>query len=171
MWGVPAPVFAGKEVSRVEDKKRKKVTLWEAAEYLDLTPGDVQDMIERGVLEADKFAGAIHIPREEVERRDGERAGQHGPPRVVEAGRGLHHRRQPARAAVRHRPGAPRRPAQLRGHRGPVGVDVGERGHRELGAPGPRTPPHTQHVVDDSAPTRAPGAAARGGHGARARSW
>ncbi len=32
-----------------------------------------------------------------------------------------------------------------------VGVDVGERGHRELGAPGPRTPPHTQHVLDDSA--------------------
>ena len=28
-----------------------------------------------------------------------------------------------------------------------VGVDVGERGHRELGAPGPRTPPHTQHVA------------------------
>jgi excisionase family DNA binding protein len=63
-----------KEVSRVEDEKRKKVTLWEAAEYLGLTPGDVQDMVERGVLEADKFAGAIHIPREEVERIERETA-------------------------------------------------------------------------------------------------
>ena len=58
----------------MEDEKRKQVTLWEAAEYLDLTPGDVQDMIERGVLEADKFAGAIHIPREEVERIERETA-------------------------------------------------------------------------------------------------
>jgi excisionase family DNA binding protein len=64
----------GKEVSRIEDKKRKKVSLWEAAEYLDLTPGEVQDMVERGVLEADKFAGAIHIPREEVERIERETA-------------------------------------------------------------------------------------------------
>jgi len=64
----------GKEVSRIEDKKRKKVTLWEAAEYLDLTPGEVQDMVKRGVLEADKFAGAIHIPREEVERIERETA-------------------------------------------------------------------------------------------------
>ena len=64
----------GKEVSRVEDKKRKKVTLWEAAEYLDLTPGKVQDMVERGVIEAEKFAGAIHIPREEVERIERETA-------------------------------------------------------------------------------------------------
>jgi excisionase family DNA binding protein len=64
----------GKEVSRVEDEKRKQVTLWEAAEYLGLTPGDVQDMVERGVLEADKFAGAIHIPREEVERIERETA-------------------------------------------------------------------------------------------------
>jgi excisionase family DNA binding protein len=64
----------GKEVSRIEDKKRKEVTLWEAAEYLDLTPGEVQDMVERGVLEADKFAGAIHIPREEVERIERETA-------------------------------------------------------------------------------------------------
>ena len=74
MWGVPAPSLEGKEVSRVEDKRRKKVTLWEAAEYLDLTPGDIQDMVERGVLEADKFAGAIHIPREEVERIERETA-------------------------------------------------------------------------------------------------
>ena len=68
------PVFAGKEVSRVEDKKRKKVTLAEAAEYLGLTPGKVQDMVEGGVLKADKFAGAIHIPREEVERIERETA-------------------------------------------------------------------------------------------------
>ncbi len=58
----------------MEDEKRKHVTLWEAAEYLDLTPGDVKDMVERGVLEADKFAGAIHIPREEVERIERETA-------------------------------------------------------------------------------------------------
>jgi excisionase family DNA binding protein len=64
----------GKEVGRIEDKKRKKVSLWEAAEYLDLTPGEVQDMVERGVLKADKFAGAIHIPREEVERIERETA-------------------------------------------------------------------------------------------------
>ena len=74
MWAVPPPSLPGKEVSRIEDKKRKKVTLWEAAEYLDLTPGEVQDMVERGVLEADKFAGAIHIPREEVERIERETA-------------------------------------------------------------------------------------------------
>jgi excisionase family DNA binding protein len=64
----------GKEVSRVEDKNRKQVTLWEAAEYLGLTPTTVQEMVERGVLEADKFAGAIHIPREEVERIERETA-------------------------------------------------------------------------------------------------
>ena len=58
----------------MEDKKRKKVTLAEAAEYLALTPGKVQDMVERGVLKADKFAGAIHIPREEVERIERETA-------------------------------------------------------------------------------------------------
>jgi excisionase family DNA binding protein len=52
----------------MEDENRKQVTVAEAAEYLGLTPGQVQDMVERGVLEADKFAGAIHIPREEVER-------------------------------------------------------------------------------------------------------
>ncbi len=74
MWGVPPPSLAGKEVSRIEDKKRKKVSLWEAAEYLDLTPGEVQDMVERGVLKAEKFAGAIHIPREEVERIERETA-------------------------------------------------------------------------------------------------
>ena len=74
MWGVPAPVFTGKEFSRVEDKKRKKVTLAEAAEYLGLTPGKVQDMVEGGVLKADRFAGAIHISREEVERIERETA-------------------------------------------------------------------------------------------------
>ena len=52
----------------MEDEKRKQVTVAEAAEYLGLTRGQVQDMVERGVLKADKFAGAIHIPREEVER-------------------------------------------------------------------------------------------------------
>ena len=64
----------GEEVVRVEDKNRIKVTIWEAAEYLDLTPGKVQDMVERGVLKAEKFAGAIHIPREEVERIERETA-------------------------------------------------------------------------------------------------
>ena len=58
----------------MEDKKRKKVTLAEAAEYLGLTPGKVQDMVERGVLKADRFAGAVHIPREEVERIERETA-------------------------------------------------------------------------------------------------
>ena len=58
----------------MEDKKRKKVTLAEAAEYLGLTPGKVQDMVERGVLKADKFAGAVHIPREDVERIERETA-------------------------------------------------------------------------------------------------
>jgi excisionase family DNA binding protein len=62
------------EVNRVEDKNRMKVTIWEAAEYLGLTPTTVQDMVERGVLKADKFAGAIHIPREEVERIERETA-------------------------------------------------------------------------------------------------
>jgi excisionase family DNA binding protein len=74
LWGVPGPSLEGKEVSRVEDIKRKQLTLWEAAEYLGLTPTTVQEMVERGVLEADKFAGAIHIPREEVERIERETA-------------------------------------------------------------------------------------------------
>jgi excisionase family DNA binding protein len=64
----------GKEVSRVEDKHRKQFTVAEAAEYLGLTPGKVQDMVERGVVEADKFAGTIHIPRQEVERIERESA-------------------------------------------------------------------------------------------------
>ncbi len=58
----------------MEDEKRKQVTVAEAAEYLGLTRGQVQDMVERGVLKADKFAGAIHIPREEVERIERETA-------------------------------------------------------------------------------------------------
>jgi excisionase family DNA binding protein len=62
------------EVNRVEDKNRMKVTIWEAAEYLGLTPTTVQDMVERGLLQADKFAGAVHIPREEVERIERETA-------------------------------------------------------------------------------------------------
>jgi excisionase family DNA binding protein len=73
--GVPAPVFARRGgVIRVEDKNRKKVTITEAAEYLGLTPTTVQDMVERGVLKADRFAGAVHIPREEVERIERETA-------------------------------------------------------------------------------------------------
>jgi excisionase family DNA binding protein len=62
------------EVNRVEDKNRMKVTITEAAEYLGLTRTTVQDMVERGVLKADKFAGAVHIPREEVERIERETA-------------------------------------------------------------------------------------------------
>ena len=58
----------------MEDKNRKKVTITEAAEYVGLTPTTVQDMVQRGVLRADKFAGALHIPREEVERIDRETA-------------------------------------------------------------------------------------------------
>ena len=58
----------------MDDKNRKQVTLAEAAEYLGLTPGQVQDMVERGVLKADRFAGAVHIPREEVERIERETA-------------------------------------------------------------------------------------------------
>lgn len=64
----------GGEVIRVEDKNRTKITIPEAAEYLDLTRTTVQDLVERGVLKADKFAGAVHIPREEVERIDRETA-------------------------------------------------------------------------------------------------
>jgi excisionase family DNA binding protein len=58
----------------VEDENRMKVTIWEAAEYLGLTPTTVQQMVERGELKAEKFAGAIHIPREEVERIERETA-------------------------------------------------------------------------------------------------
>ena len=58
----------------MEDESRKTVTVVEAAEYLGLTRGQVKDMVERGVLKADKFAGAVHIPREEVERIERETA-------------------------------------------------------------------------------------------------
>jgi excisionase family DNA binding protein len=58
----------------VEDKSRKNVTVSEAAEYLGLTRSTVQEMVDRGVLEADEFAGAVHIPREEVERIERETA-------------------------------------------------------------------------------------------------
>jgi excisionase family DNA binding protein len=64
----------GGKVNRVEDKNRMKITIMEAAEYLDLTPTTVQDMVERGVIKADKFAGAVHIPREVVERIERETA-------------------------------------------------------------------------------------------------
>jgi excisionase family DNA binding protein len=52
----------------MEDRRRKKVTVAEAAEYLGLSRTKVQEMVDRGILKADKFAGAVHIPREEVER-------------------------------------------------------------------------------------------------------
>jgi excisionase family DNA binding protein len=58
----------------VEDKDRKKVTVMEAAEYLGLSRTTVQEMVDRGVLKADRFAGAVHIPREEVERIERETA-------------------------------------------------------------------------------------------------
>jgi excisionase family DNA binding protein len=74
LWGVPAPIYAGEEVSRVEDKNRTMITITEAAEYLGLTRTTVQDMVERGVIKAERFAGAIHIARQEVERIEGETA-------------------------------------------------------------------------------------------------
>jgi excisionase family DNA binding protein len=58
----------------MEDKRRKKVTVAEAAEYLGLSHTKVQEMVDRGILKADKFAGAVHIPREEVERVERETA-------------------------------------------------------------------------------------------------
>ena len=58
----------------MEDENRKKITITEAAEYLGLTRTKVNDMVERGVLKAEKFAGAVHIPREEVERIERETA-------------------------------------------------------------------------------------------------
>jgi excisionase family DNA binding protein len=66
--------FADREVTRLEDENRNKITVAEAAEYLGLTRTTVQQMVERGVLKADRFAGAIHIPREEVERIERETA-------------------------------------------------------------------------------------------------
>jgi excisionase family DNA binding protein len=58
----------------MEDKDRKKLTVAEAAEYLDLSRTTVQEMVDRGQLKADRFAGAVHIPREEVERIERETA-------------------------------------------------------------------------------------------------
>ncbi|HEV2091771.1 MAG TPA: helix-turn-helix domain-containing protein [Rubrobacter sp.] len=58
----------------MEDKDRKNFTVVEAAEYLGLSRTTVQEMVDRGVLKADKFAGAVHIPREEVERLERETA-------------------------------------------------------------------------------------------------
>ena len=58
----------------MQDDHRKQLTIVEAAEYLGLTRGQIQDMVERGVIEADRFAGAVHIPREEVERIERETA-------------------------------------------------------------------------------------------------
>jgi excisionase family DNA binding protein len=69
----PAQSLPGGEVG-VEDKSRKNVTVAEAAEYLGLTRSTVQEMVDRGVLKADKFAGAVRIPREEVERIERETA-------------------------------------------------------------------------------------------------
>ena len=58
----------------MEDKDRKNVTVAEAAEYLGLSRTTVQEMVDRGQLKADRFAGAVHIPREEVERIERETA-------------------------------------------------------------------------------------------------
>ena len=58
----------------MEDAHRMVVTVVEAADYLGLTRGKVKEMVDRGILKADKFAGAIHIPREEVERIERETA-------------------------------------------------------------------------------------------------
>ncbi len=58
----------------MEDKDRKIVTVVEAAEYLGISRTTVQEMVDHGVLKADKFAGAVHIPREEVERIERETA-------------------------------------------------------------------------------------------------
>jgi excisionase family DNA binding protein len=58
----------------VEDERRKTVTVVEAAEYLGLSRSTVQKMVDRGTIKAEKFAGAVHIPREEVERIERETA-------------------------------------------------------------------------------------------------
>ena len=58
----------------MEDEKRKHFTVVEAAEYLGLSRTRVQEMVNRGVIKADRFAGAGHIPREEVERIERETA-------------------------------------------------------------------------------------------------
>ena len=58
----------------MEDEERKHFTVVEAAEHLGLSRTTVQEMVDGGVLKADKFAGAVHIPREEVERLERETA-------------------------------------------------------------------------------------------------
>ena len=72
--GYPEPSLCRAREVKVEDEKRKHVTVVEAAEYLGLSRTTVQEMVDRGVLKADKFAGAVHIPREEVERLERETA-------------------------------------------------------------------------------------------------
>ncbi len=58
----------------MEDKDRKNLTVVEVAEYLGITRSTVQEMVDREELKVDKFAGAVHIPREEVERIERETA-------------------------------------------------------------------------------------------------
>ena len=58
----------------MEDESRRTVTVVEAAEYLGLSRSTVQKMVDRGTIKAEKFAGAVHIPREEVERIERETA-------------------------------------------------------------------------------------------------
>ncbi len=58
----------------MEDKDRKNLTVVEVAEYLGITRSTVQEMVDREKIKADKFAGAVHIPREEVERIERETA-------------------------------------------------------------------------------------------------
>jgi excisionase family DNA binding protein len=58
----------------MEDKRRKKVSVVEAAEYLGLSRTKVQEMVDRGIIKAERFAGAVRIPREEVERIERETA-------------------------------------------------------------------------------------------------
>ena len=68
-------VSVAREVAKpLEDSDRKNVTVSEAAEYLGLSRTTVQEMVDRGQIRADRFAGAIHIPREEVERVERETA-------------------------------------------------------------------------------------------------
>jgi excisionase family DNA binding protein len=69
-WPQPLP---DREV-RVEDANRNTFTVVEAAEYLGLSRSTVKEMVDRGVIKAEKFAGAVHIPREEVERIERETA-------------------------------------------------------------------------------------------------
>ena len=58
----------------MDDENRTKITVAEAAEYLGLGRKRVLEMVDEGIIEADKFAGAVHIPREEVERIERETA-------------------------------------------------------------------------------------------------